>query len=313
MLKIVGNRILAAIPMLLFVSFFVYVLLDLIPGDAAESLAGESAPPERIEALRSELGLDKTLLVRYFDWVVGAVQGDLGRSLYSSESVTQILLSRLPVTLSLTIVSMLLVVTVGIPLGIYAAMHANSKIDRAITAISGVALAVPAFILGLILVVVFAITMPILPATGYSPIGNGIGDWLRHLVLPALALASVPVAELARQTRAAMIDTLGKDFVRTARAKGLRRFDVVGKHALKNAGVPIATVVGLQVNRVLTGVVTVEVVFALQGFGALAVNSVFSRDIPVILGLVVATVLIIAVVNVVVDLSYGYFNPRVRQ
>lgn len=312
MITLLAKRLLSAIPLLLFLSFFVYLLVDLMPGDAAASLAGDNATEAEIAALRAQLGLDRPLIVRYIEWLGSIFTGDFGTSLYSSQSVTQILTERMPITLSLALVTMVIVVLVGLPLGIVAAMRANSLLDRALTAFSSVAMAVPPFIVGLVLVIALAISSPIFPATGYSPLGDGVVPWFQHLILPAIAIATISIAEVARQTRAAMVDTLGKDFIRTTRAKGLRTTKIVGKHALKVAGVPIATVLGLQVSRVLAGAVTVEFVFALPGLGTLAVNSVFSRDIPVILGIVMIMAVAIVIINLIVDMAYGYFNPRVR-
>lgn len=312
MITLLAKRLLSAIPLLLFLSFFVYLLVDLMPGDAAANLAGDNASAADIAALREQLGLDRPLVVRYIEWLGSIFTGDFGTSLYSSQSVAQILTDRMPITLSLALVTMVIVILVGLPLGIIAAMRANSLLDRALTAFSSVAMAVPPFIIGLVLVIVLAISTPIFPATGYAPFGDGFVQWFQHLILPAIAIAAISIAEVARQTRAAMVDTLGKDFIRTTRAKGLRSKQIIGKHALKVAGVPIATVLGLQVSRVLAGAVTVEFVFALPGLGTLAVNSVFSRDIPVILGIVMVMAVAIVIINLIVDMAYGYFNPRVR-
>jgi len=312
MITLLVKRLLSAIPLLLFLSFFVYLLVDLMPGDAAANLAGDNASAADIAALREQLGLDRPLVVRYIEWLGNIFTGDFGTSLYSSQSVTQILTERMPITLSLALVTMVIVILVGLPLGIIAAMRANSLLDRALTAFSSIAMAVPPFIIGLVLVIALAISSPIFPATGYSPLGDGFVPWFQHLILPAIAIAAISIAEVARQTRAAMVDTLGKDFIRTTRAKGLRSKQIVGKHALKVAGAPIATVLGLQVSRVLAGAVTVEFVFALPGLGTLAVNSVFSRDIPVILGIVMVMAVAIVIINLIVDMAYGYFNPRVR-
>lgn len=312
MVNLLAKRVLSAIPLLLLLSFFVYVLVDFMPGDAAAGLAGDNASQAEIAAVRDQLGLDRPLLLRYIEWLGHILTGDFGTSLYSSQSVSQILADRIPITLSLTIVTMVIVILIGLPLGIVAAMRANSLLDRALTAISSVAMAVPPFIIGLVLVIALAISSPIFPATGYAPLSDGIGVWLQHLILPALAIAAISTAEVARQTRAAMVDTLAKDFIRTTRSKGLRRKQIVLKHALKVAGVPIVTVLGLQVSRVFAGAVTVEFVFALPGLGTLAVNSVFSRDIPVILGIVMVMAVVIVIINLIVDMAYGYFNPRIR-
>ncbi|MFE4503216.1 ABC transporter permease [Rhodococcus sp. NPDC056743] len=312
MLNLIVKRIASAVPMLLLVSFFVYAMVDLVPGDAAAVLAGDNASPEQIEQTRQALGLDQPLIMRYLEWLGGALTGDLGTSLYSTQSVVHILGERLPVTLSLTLVTMLIVVAVGLPAGIFAAVHPNSWLDRTLTVLSSVAMAVPPFIVALALVIPLAILSPIFPATGYAPLADGAGVWLQHLILPAIAIAAISAAELARQTRASLIDVLGKDYIRTTRAKGLLRSTIIGKHGLKNAGIPIITVLGLQVSRVLAGAVTVEFVFALPGLGTLAVSSVFSRDVPVILGIVMLCAVLIVLINVLVDATYGYLNPRVR-
>ncbi|MDQ0382674.1 ABC transporter permease [Amycolatopsis thermophila] len=314
MLRIVVRRILSAIPLLIVLSFFVFVLLDLMQGNAAAAAAGENATPQDIAAAETRLGLDKPLLVRYWIWLTHAIRGDLGTSLTSSQSVTSLITERIPITLSLALVTLVIAVLVGVPAGVTAALHANRLLDRVITAITSVLMAVPPFVIGLVLVLVFAISASMLPATGYSPIGeNGFGDWLSHLLLPALALAAISGAEVARQTRAAMADTLGQDFMRTARSKGLRAPVIIGKHGLKNAGVPIVTIVGLQASRILAGSVTIEFVFALPGFGSLAVTAVNQRDVPVILGVVMASAVAVLIVNLIVDVSYGYFNPRLRR
>jgi len=312
MVTLIAKRIASAIPMLLFVSFFVYALVDLVPGDAATALAGDNASAEQIEQTRQALGLDQPLIVRYLDWLGGALTGDLGTSLYSTQSVVQIIAERLPVTLSLTLVTMMIVVAVGLPAGIAAAVQPNSWLDRGLTVFSSVAIAVPPFIVALALVIPLAILSPIFPATGYAKLTDGAGTWLQHLILPAIAIAAISAAELARQTRASLVDVLGRDFIRTTRSKGLLESTIVGRHGLKNAGVPIVTVLGLQVSRVLAGAVTVEFVFALPGLGTLAVSSVFSRDVPVILGIVMVCTVFIVVINVIVDATYGYLNPRVR-
>jgi peptide/nickel transport system permease protein len=312
-LTTIGRRLLAAIPLLLFVSLFVFALLELVPGDAARSVAGETATEEEVAATRERLGLDDPFFVRYFTWLWNALQGDLGTSLYSSEGVTSIIAQRLPITASLAVVALIMAIVVGIPIGILAAVRANSFLDRAVTAMAALLMSVPPFVVGLVLVIVFAINMNVFPATGYSEIAEaGLGGWLQHLILPGIAIASISAAEFARQTRGALVDTLGMDYIRTVRAKGLRQPMIIGKHALKNAGIPIVTVVGLQVGRVLAGAVTVEFVFAIPGFGSLAVQSVNQRDVPVILGIVMVSAVVVIVANILVDLSYGYFNPRTR-
>lgn len=314
MLRILLRRLVAAVPLLLLLSLFVFVLLDLMEGDAAAAAAGENATPEEIEAARERLGLNDPLIVRYLIWLGGAVRGDLGESLLSSQSVSGLIAERIPVTLSLALVTVMIAVVVGIPLGIAAALRANRLLDRIVTAAASVTMAMPPFVIGLVLVLIFAVNSPLLPATGYVAMSDeGVGEWLRHLLLPALALAAISAAELARQTRAALVDTLGQDFIRTVRAKGLRTPMIVGKHGLRNAGIPIMTVLGLQAGRILAGAVTVEFVFALPGFGSLAVTAVNQRDIPVILGIVMVSAVAVVIINTLVDVSYGFFNPRLRR
>lgn len=313
MLTLVLRRLLSAIPLLLFISFFVFVLIDFTPGDAAQTLAGEGATAQQIAETRTRLGLDEPLLIRYVEWLWAAIQGDLGTSLYSSESVVNILLDRMPVTGSLALVSLIIVLLVGIPLGVTAAVRANSFVDRAVSGFASLSMALPPFVVGLVLVLLFGISLSWFPATGYTSVAEGGAfEWLRHLILPALAIAAISTAELARQTRGALVDILQTDYIRTLRAKGLKRSKIIGKHALKNAGIPIVTIFGVQVGRVLAGAVTVEFVFAIPGFGSLAVSSVNERDMPVILGVVLMSAIVVLVANVIVDLSYGYFNPKVR-
>lgn len=313
MLNLVLRRLAAGAVLLFIVSAFVFLLLNLAPGDAAERIAGEGATPEQVEQTRDRLNLDDPVWVRYGVWVSGAVQGDLGTSLYSSEAVVNTLAGRLPVTASLALVSLTLTILIGIPLGVLAAVRSNSIVDRAVSALAALSMASPPFVIGLVLVVFFGVQLAWLPATGYAEIGDaGVVPWLEHLLLPAIAVAALPIAELSRQTRGALVDILEMDYIRTLRAKGLSRAQIVGVHTMKNAGVPIVTVLGIQVNRVLAGAVTVEFVFALPGFGSLAVSSVIERDLPIILGVVLVSALVVLVTNLLVDLSYGYFNPKVR-
>lgn len=313
MLRYVGRRLLVAIPLLLLVGLFVFLLLDLTPGDAASRVAGDTATPEQIVEVRERLGLDRNVFVRYGEWLGDAVQGDLGESLTTPQSVGEAISQRIPVTASLAGVALGLTVVCGLPLGALAALRPNSLIDRTVTAMAALAMAIPPFVVGLILVVVFAVRYGWLPATGYVAFDESPVEWFKHLVLPGIALAAIPTAEVARQLRGALVDALGNDYIRTARAKGLRESAVVGKHALKNAAIPVVTVLGLQASRILAGSVTVEFIFVVPGFGRLAYDAVIARDIPMIQGVVMVSAAVVLIVNLLVDLSYGYFNPRVRQ
>ena len=312
MLGLVVRRLVAVIPLLVLVTFMAYGIILLVPGDPAITIAGENATPEQVEATRERLGLNDPFVVQYGRWVGNAVRGDLGNSLFATRPVRQAIFERLPITLALTFSALVLAVVVAVPAGILAAMRKGTWLDRATTVSATLGVALPNFWLGLVLVLIFAIYNPWLPATGYAAFSDGVWEWAQHMILPAIALGAAACAEVTRQLRSAVIDVLHQDYVRTARAKGLRGPKVVGKHVLKNAAVPVVTVLGLQVTRLLGGAVIIEQVFAIPGLGQLAVSAVFNRDIPIILGVVVVAALVAIVVNLLVDLSYGWFNPKVR-
>lgn len=312
MLTLFVRRLLALVPVLFVVSLVTFFLLDLTPGDAAHVLAGPNASLEEIQQVRVREGLDDPVHVRYGRFVSSAVRGDLGTSQFSSQPVMDAVEQRLPVTVSLAAVGMLFAALFSIPTGVVAALRPNGVFDRLLTGVSSVAMSVPSFVVGLFLVTLFALNQRWLPATGYASIGDGVVEWLRHLILPGLAVAVLPGAELARQTRASMRDTLEKDYIRAARAKGLRMSRVVGKHATKNAAIPVVTVLGLVLGRMLSGAVVVEAVFDLPGLGTLAVEAVFRRDIPVVQGVVLLLATAIVIVNLLVDMTYAYFNPKLR-
>ncbi len=313
MLKLTIRRVLATVPMMLLLSVLIFGLVALVPGDPAVTLAGENPTPEQIASVRAELGLDDPFPVRYWDWLLGILSGDFGTSLFSTETVAGALLSRLPATLSLAFVALAMAAVLGLALGIVAGLHPGTAIDRVATITASAGVALPYFWVGMMLVLIFAIYVPVLPAVGYVPISDGIGPWFAHLVLPATALALAPAAVIARQTRAAVADVMTEDYVRTARAKGLPPRLVVGKHALKNAAIPVATAYGIEVNRLIGGTVVVEQLFSIPGIGQLAYQAVFARDFPVLQGVLIVTALIVLIVNLAVDVSYGYFNPRIRQ
>lgn len=312
MIGLVVRRLLSVVPLLFLVTFLAYGMILLIPGDPAISIAGENATPEQVEATRERLGLNDPFLVQYGRWIGDALQGDLGTSLFSSRTVAGAIFERLGITLALTGAALTLAVVIAIPAGILAALRRGTWIDRATTLSTTIGVAMPNFWLGLLLVLAFAISNPWFPATGYVGFGEDPVEWARHLLLPAIALGAAACAEVTRQLRSAVIDVVEQDYVRTARAKGLQKRRVVGKHVLKNAAVPVVTVLGLQVTRLLGGAVIIEQVFALPGLGQLAVTAVFNRDVPMILGVVLVASLIAIVVNLLVDLSYGWFNPKVR-
>ena len=298
--------------LLIGVSLVVFLLDRFIPGDPALVLAGENATAAEIERTRTQLGLEKPLAERYLAWAGRSLRGDLGKSLFSSQSVASEIAARLPITLSLLALSLLIALVAGIAAGVAAALHRRRAADRAIVMVASLGVAMPNFWVGLLLVLALAIALPVFPATGYVPLTANPAGWLLHLALPALALAIAPAAEITRQARGSVIGILHRDFVRTAVAKGLPRWIVIGKHVLKNTGVTVATVAGIQVSVLLGGSVVIEQVFGLPGIGGLMLEAVTARDLPIVQGIVLVTTTMIIACNLLVELSYGYFNPKVR-
>ena len=307
------RRLTTAIPLLVIVSFIVFFLLHLSPGDpAARAAGGSDALPADIIAARERLGLNEPLHIQYLEWLRGLVVLDLGTSLFSSRPVTEAIASALPVTLSLTFGAVVVALLIAIPTGILAARRQGGALDRLIMIGASLGIALPNFFVGLMLVLVFALTVRWFPATGYVDLLTDPWRWLQHMTLPWIALGIAVAAELARHLRGALRDVLSQDYVRTAYAKGLPGRLAIGKHGLKNAAIPVVTVLGLQIRALLGGVVVIEQVFSLPGLGSLAVHAVFNHDYPIVQGVAMVSVAIVLIVNWVVDLSYGYFNPRVR-
>jgi peptide/nickel transport system permease protein len=311
-LKFFALRVLTTLPVLVFVTFVAFGLILLIPGDPAATIAGPEATAEQVEAVRERLGLDRPLLARYWDWVTGALGGDLGTSLFTSRAVATSIADALPVTLALTGTALLISLLIAVPTAIVSALRRGTWIDRVATVGSSMGIALPSFWLGLVFVLVFSLALGWLPATGYVPLDENPAAWLRHIFLPALTLGIAAAAESARQLRGSIIGVLQQDYVRTARAKGLRERMVIGKHVLKNASVPLVTVLGLQITTLLSGAVLVEQVFGVPGIGQVIITAVTTRDIPVIQGIVLVAVAVAVASNLLVDLTYGYLNPKVR-
>lgn len=312
MLQLLLRRLALTIPIVVLASFLVFGLILLVPGDPAITLAGDNATEEQIEAIRDRLGLEDPILVQYGRWAGDAVTGDLGDSLYSGRAVTKSIGERLPVTMSLAGLSMVIAVAIAVPAGIIAAVRRGSWVDSTATVGASLGLAMPNFWLGAVLALIFALRLGWLPATGYVPFGEDPVGWLRHLVLPAITLGAAAAAETTRQLRSSLSDVLGQDYIRTARAAGIRSRVVVLKHALKNATMPVITVMGFQVAFLLGGSVIVEQLFALPGLGGLAIRAVLDRDLPVIQGVVLFTTVLVVMINLGVDLLYGWLNPKVR-
>jgi peptide/nickel transport system permease protein len=312
-LRLLGRRLVAIVPVLLGVTLLTLLMVELMPGDPAVQVAGPDATPEAIAEVRRELRLDQPIWERYVVYTSNAVQGDLGRSPVSHIEVRSRISAALPVTLSLALVGLSFAVVLGIPLGAIGAMRRGRPIDRMVTFVTSVIQAAPPFLVGLALVIPLAVNRSWFPGSGYVPLSEGVWPWFHHLVLPALTLAMAPAAQLARQTRGSLVDVLEADYIRTLRAKGLAERTIIGKHAAKNAATPVATVFGLQAGAVLGGAVVVELIFGMPGFGALALNAVFARDIALIQGVVLVSAIGALLTNLVVDASYGYFNPRLRE
>jgi peptide/nickel transport system permease protein len=309
-----ARRLLHLAPVLLGVSVIVFMVLHLAPGDPAEVMLGANANKEDLDRLRTQLGLDQPLHVQYFTWISHVARGDLGRSLWMKRPVLGEVLERFKATILLTGSALLLSTLGGIALGIASATRANSLLDR----LSGVAslfgASMPVFWLGIVLMVIFSLWLGWLPASGmYAPYGGGgLGDLLAHLVLPAVTLAAASVTIIARLTRATMLETLGQDYVRTARAKGLGERTVVWRHALKNALIPIVTVVGVQAGYLLGGAVLTETVFAWPGVGTLVIQGILARDMPLVQGGVLVIALSFVLVNLLVDTLYAWLDPRIK-
>lgn len=313
MLRFVATRLSTVVPLLLLLTLVVFGLVQIAPGDPAAIIAGPEASPEAVQQIRTDLGLERPLWEQYLSYVGGVFQGDLGTSYSTNEPVTEVIGRTLPRTLTIAMFAMLIAVVVSVPVGVLAALRRNSLLDRTISGGAVVLMAVPPFVLAALLVNYLALGgLQIFPPTGYEPLSEGIGTWLQFATLPAIAISTISLAELARQARGALIDTLEEDYVRTARAKGLGQWWIVGKHAAKNAAVPYVTVLGLNVGRVVGAAVIVEAIFNIQGFGQLGLDAVLTRDLPMMQGVVLVSGVIVLVVNMAVDISYGYFNPRVR-
>jgi len=311
MLAYVVRRILVTILVMAIVAALVCGLLYVMPGDPAAIIAGEQASPADVERIRHSLGLDRAFPIRFAEWAWRLLQGDLGTSI-SNLPVGALIAQRVAPTLSLMLITLVLAVAIAVPLGVLAAWKAGSLFDRATMASAVLGFSVPVFVVGYVLVYVFALELNWLPVQGYAPLTAGVWPWLRHLILPAIALGGVYIALIARITRAVMLDVLQKDYIRAARARGLGEGRILFVHALKNASIPIATVIGLGIAMLVGGAVVTESVFAIPGLGRLTVDSVLRRDYPVIQGLVLMFSFAYVLINLAVDLLYAALDPRIR-
>ena len=306
------RRILATIPVVAVVAIFIFLLLHLTPGDPAAVIAGEYATPDAIERIRERLGLNQPVHIQFFLWVAALAQGDLGISVFSNLPVTELIGQRLEPTLFLAAITIVIAILVAVPLGAIAAWRAGSWIDRGTMVFAVLGFSVPVFVVGYLLIYVFAVNLKWLPVQGYSPIAEGFWPFLRSLILPSIALGTVYAALIARITRASVLEVLAEDYIRTAHAKGLPAETVLLRHALKNAAIPIVTVIGIGIALLIGGVAITESVFNIPGLGRLTVDAILHRDYPVIQGVILIFAGVYVVINLLIDLSYPLFDPRIR-
>jgi peptide/nickel transport system permease protein len=306
------RRLLATIPVMVVVAVFVFFLLRLAPGDPAAIIAGEDATAATIAAVRTKLGLDRPILEQFVVWVGGILQGDFGTSIFSNLPVTRLIAQRIEPTLSLMLSTLVVAVSLAVPLGVLAAWKAHRLVDRLVMTFAVLGFAMPVFLIGYVLIYVFAVKFGWLPVQGYVPIREGLGPWAESLILPSIALGVTYMALIARITRASMLEVLAQDYIRTATSKGLATDRVLLLHALKNASVPIVTVIGIGIALLISGVVITETVFNIPGLGRLTVDAVLKRDYPIVQGLIIVFAAAKVLVNLIIDISYVFLDPRIR-
>jgi peptide/nickel transport system permease protein len=312
MLTYIARRLASTVLVMGIVAVFVFLLLHLSPGDPAAIIAGDNASGEQIAGIRRQLGLDDPLPVQFFRWLAAVLHGDLGISIFSNEPVLKLISQRVEPTLSLALTTLVVAVTLAVSFGVLAAWKVGSWIDRTLMVVSVIGFSVPVFVVGYMLIYVFSINLRWLPVQGYSPIDQGLWPWFERLILPSIALGLAYVALIARITRTAMLDVLAEDYIRTAKAKGVATQSMLLKHALKNAGVPIITVIGIGVALLIGGVVITETVFNIPGVGRLVVDAISKRDYPIIQGVILIFSGVYVLVNLLVDMSYTLLDPRIR-
>lgn len=312
MLRLISSRLVAAIPVMGVVAIFVFLLLRLSPGDPAAILAGDAATPEMIAAIRADLGLDRPIWEQFVTWLGQLLQGDLGRSVLSKQPVAMMIGQRIEPTISLALTTLLFAVIVAVPIGIIAAWKQGGWIDRGIMALSVVGFSIPVFVLGYILIYFFSMKLDLFPVQGFASLSEGLLPFLERIALPTLTLSFIYIALFARITRAAMLEVLGEDYIRTAHAKGLNESTVLVRHALRNAAVPIVSVIGIGFALLIGGVVITETVFNIPGVGRLVVEAVLARDYPIIQGVILLFSGVYVLINLAIDVAYVLLDPRIR-
>lgn len=309
--RLLLRRLGGSVLVVFLASVLVALMVHLVPGDAASTVAGENASAEQIQATRERLGLDKPIWVQYFNWATDALRGDFGQSIITNRPVTDMIRQVLPATLSITLAASFIAVILGVTLGGLAGLR-RGLTDRVTSLGASLGIAMPSFWVGMLLVTFFALQFDLFPVLDYTPLTEDPLGWVHHITLPAFALALGMSAEVARQTRGGVVDVMAQPYIRTARAKGTPGGRLFTRHVVRNAAIPVVTVLGLQIGRLLGGVIIIEQVFAINGLGTMAVRAVTDRDFPVIQAYVLLTTVIVVTINLLVDLSYGWINPRVR-
>jgi peptide/nickel transport system permease protein len=312
MSKYILRRLVQMVPVMLLVSLVVFSLLHLTPGDPATTMLGQEATPEAVAALRTRLGLDQPMPVQYVRWLGSVVRGDLGRSIRTNQPVTEAVLERLPVTVQLAAMSILIALAIGIPIGIISALRRNTVLDSGATTLALLGVALPNFFLAILLIYLFSIQLRWLPPIGYVPLWDDPAENLKRMIMPSLTLGTALAAIIMRLTRSSLLEVMEQDYVRTARAKGLSESRMVRVHALKNGLIPVVTIVGLQIGGLLGGTVITETIFALPGIGRLIIDSIFRRDFPLVQGAVLFVAVAFLLTNLLVDLLYAFLDPRIR-
>jgi peptide/nickel transport system permease protein len=306
------KRILSLIPVLFVVSIVVFSIMHMTPGDPAVVMLGEDATPEQVAELREELGLNYPLYQQYFNWAIGVFQFDFGASYFMQETVKEAIFSHLSPTISLTIISQLIALIIAIPIGIFAARRRGTTSDQSVMGLSLLGMSIPNFILGLLTMLVFGVIFRLLPVAGYEPLETGLWNHLKYLILPAISLGTLQAALITRITRSSMLEVLNNNYIKSARAKGVKERQLIYTHAFRNAFLPILTVIGQTFGGLIAGAVVTETIFNIPGIGQLTINSIERRDYPMIQGVIFFVAMAYVSINLIIDLLYGFINPRVR-
>lgn len=312
MLQYTIRRLLSLVPVMLIVSIIVFMIVHLTPGNPAFLILGEDASEESVAQLEQQLGLDKPMVMQFFDWLKNILTGDLGQSVYSSEQVKTIIASHIGPTLSVTVLAIFMILLIAIPVALFAVWQRKTLLDPVFISVSLLGVSIPEFWFAMLLVLGFAVTIPIFPVAGYMPIAEGLFNWLYHLILPAFVLAAVEIGLVARMLRDGMLEAVNQDYTRTARAKGIRESTVLMKHVFSNALIPTTTVIGVMIAGLLGGAIIIETMFTIPGMGSLLIDSIHRRDYPVIQGVILFIAAIYVLVNLCVDLLYAFLDPRIR-